>query len=203
MSFLLAEDEALKDLIRGIKVSDEKNQDREVGVWFANPDVENRLQAYPYVTIELIDVSWANYRQHSGVWIDNDNQGTIEPEPGISYAYEMPVPWDLTYQMTSYARHPRHDRAIISHLLTNDFNANRSFLPVRNDIDTETGWRHITLQDFAKRDTVEDGRRLFRNVFTINVTSESQSGSGNALPEALAVRLNQDPTYIPPELQLP
>lgn len=42
MSFLLAEDEALKNLMRGIYVADEKNNAREVGVWFANPDVESR-----------------------------------------------------------------------------------------------------------------------------------------------------------------
>jgi hypothetical protein len=32
--------------------------------------------------------------------------------------------------------------------------------------------RHMFLEGFVKRDTVEDGRRLFRNVFSIRVVSE-------------------------------
>jgi hypothetical protein len=32
--------------------------------------------------------------------------------------------------------------------------------------------RHMFLEGFIKRDSVEDGRRLFRNVFSIRVVSE-------------------------------
>jgi len=92
-----------------------------VGVWFANPDVESRNQSYPYITVELLDFDPATYRQTSGIFEDNDLQGTIAPSGNISYKYEIPVAWDLVYQVTSYSRHPRHDRAIISYLLNNVF----------------------------------------------------------------------------------
>lgn len=199
MSFVLAEDAALKTLLRGIYVSDEKNQAREVGVWFANPDVESRQQSYPYVTIELVNIDWANYRQQSGYWVDNDSQGTVTPAPGVVHTYEMPVPWDLTYQITSYARHPRHDRSIIMHLLSNDFVAQRGFIQVQNELGTESSYRHLILESFTKRDTIEDGRRLFRNVFTITITSESVSGQGIGVPEVRDILINDNPEHIPDE----
>lgn len=199
MSFLLAEDEALKNLMRGIYVADEKNNAREVGVWFANPDVESRQQSYPYLTIELLNVEWANFRQQAGRWIDTDSQGTVQPVNGQVHAYEMPVPWTLTYQITSYARHPRHDRRIMAHLLSNDFVAQRGFIAVQNDLGTESSYRHLVLEGFTKRDTIEDGRRLFRNVFTITITSESVSGEGLGVPEVSDVIINYDPQNIPDE----
>ena len=197
MSFIIAEDQALKTLMQGIVVSDEKNNTRSVQAWFSNPDPELRNQSYPYVTIELIGVEWANYRQASGFFIDNDRQGTVSPSSGEVFEYEVPAAWDLMYQITSYSRHPRHDRAIISHLLNNDFVANRGFLPVPNELGTQTSYRHIILQDFAKRDTVEDGRRLFRNVFTVLVTSESTPSSGDSVAWVEEVLINENPTNIP------
>ena len=197
MTFIISEDEALKTLMQGIVVSDEKNNTRSVQAWFSNPDPELRNQSYPYVTIELIGVEWARYRQASGYMIDNDRQGTVSPSSGEVFEYAMPAAWDLMYQITSYARHPRHDRAIISHLLNNDFVANRGFLPVPNDLGTQTSYRHIILQDFAKRDTVEDGRRLFRNVFTVLVTSESTPTSGDSVAWVEEVLINENPTNIP------
>ena len=56
MTFIISEDEALKTLMQGIVVSDEKNNTRSVQAWFSNPDPELRKQTYPYVTIELIGV---------------------------------------------------------------------------------------------------------------------------------------------------
>jgi hypothetical protein len=197
MSFIIAEDQALKTLMQGIVVSDEKNNTRSVQAWFSNPDPELRNQSYPYVTIELIGVEWANYRQASGFFIDNDRQGTVSPSSGEVFEYEVPAAWDLMYQITSYSRHPRHDRAIIAHLLNNDFVANRGFLPVPNELGTQTSYRHIILQDFAKRDTVEDGRRLFRNVFTVLVTSESTPDSGDSVAWVEEVLINENPTNIP------
>ncbi len=40
MSFIIAEDQALKTLMQGITVSDEKNNTRSVQAWFSNPDTE-------------------------------------------------------------------------------------------------------------------------------------------------------------------
>lgn len=172
MSFILSEDNALKTLLTGIVVADEKNATRPVGVWFANPDLESRAQSYPYITIELLDFDPATYRQHSGLFQDNDVQGTIAPSGNISYTYEIPIAWDLMYQITTYSRHPRHDRAIIAHLLNRVFISKRGYLAVPNDLGTQTSYRHLILEEFTKRDTIEDNRRLYRNVFTVTVSSE-------------------------------
>ena len=202
MSFLIAEDAALKELLKQIYVVDEKNNAREVGVWFATPDVESRQQSYPYLTIEFLSADRAKYRQQSGRWVDNDRQGTVAPVAGIVHAYSMPIPWDLTYQITSYARHPRHDRQIITHLLSNDFIGQHGFLSVQNELGTQTSFRHMVLEGFAKRDTIEDGRRLFRNVFTVTVTSETVAGQGTGVPEVDSVLINNDPQNIPDEFTI-
>ena len=204
MSFILSEDAALKSLLAGITVADDKNATRAVGVWFANPDVESRSQSYPYITIELLNMDPASYRQHSGLFEDNDLQGTIAPTTGTAYKYEIPIAWDLTYQITSYARHPRHDRTIMAYLLNNVFISKRGYLAVPNDLGTETSYRHLMLEEFVKRDTIEDNRRLYRNVFTVSVTSEGTvvGNTVNTVPVA-SVKLNQKTTADIPSGQQP
>jgi hypothetical protein len=204
LSFILSEDLALKTLLTGITVTDEKNASRSVGVWFANPDVESRAQSYPYLTIELLDFDPATYRQHSGIFQDNDLQGTIAPSGNINYTYEIPVAWDLMYQITSYSRHPRHDRAIIAFLLNKVFPSKKGYLAVTNDLGTETAYRHLILDEFVKRDTIEDNRRLYRNVFTVTVSSEGTASSyvqtGNTVS---TVKINKQTTADIPSGQQP
>jgi hypothetical protein len=203
MSFILAEDLALKTLLGGITVTDEKNNSRAVGVWFANPDVESRSQSYPYITIELINMEPAKDRQHSGIFEDNDLQGTIAPTSGFTYFYESPVTWKLIYQVTTYARHPRHDRTILAYLLNNVFLSDRGYLPVPNDLGTETGYRHLLLEEFVKRDTIEDNRRLHRSVFTVSVSSESDVDSYVYAQAVSTVKINKKTTADIPSGQQP
>ena len=203
MTFIVSEDEALKDALKGFYVSDEKNPHREVGVRYANPDVEVATQSYPYITIELVDFTQAKARQMSGIIVDTDAQGTIAPSPRALHTYEIPVPWDLTYQVTTYARHPRHDRAIMAHLLNNVFAATRGYLAVKNDLGTETGYRHLILEEFTKRDTIEDGRRLYRNVFTVTVSSEGTAYHVDTSVAADVVKINVNIADIPAGSDIP
>lgn len=198
MSFILAEDGALKQFLSGITVADEKNASRPVQVWFGYPDVELRAQTYPYITIELIDVRAARERQSSGMFYDSDNRGTIEEEAGVVYRYPVPLPYDLVYQVTSYSRHPRHDRAIITQLLQNKFQSQYGNLDVPNELNTETAKRHMFLDGFLKRDMIEEGRRLFRNAFTVRVVSEmTPLNAENALSTVQTVHVNRITTDIP------
>ena len=204
MSFILSEDLALKTLLTGIVVADDKNATRSVGVWFANPDLESRAQSYPYITIELLDFDPATYRQHSGLFQDNDLQGTIAPSGSLSYTYEIPVAWDLMYQITTYSRHPRHDRAIIAHLLNRVFISKRGYLAVPNDLGTETSYRHLILEEFTKRDTIEDNRRLYRNVFTVTVSSEGTAATyATSTNTVSTVNINKATTADIPSGQQP
>lgn len=204
MSFILSEDLALKNILTGIVVADDKNATRSVGVWFANPDLESRAQSYPYITIELLDFDPATYRQHSGLFQDNDLQGTIAPSGNRAYTYEIPIAWDLTYQITTYSRHPRHDRAIIAHLLNKVFISKRGYLAVPNDLGTETSYRHLILEEFTKRDTIEDNRRLYRNVFTVTVSSEGTTATYTTTGNTVStVKINKATTADIPPGQLP
>ena len=204
MSFILSEDLALKTLLTGIVVADDKNATRSVGVWFSNPDLESRAQSYPYITIELLDFDPATYRQHSGVFQDNDLQGTIAPSGNIVYSYEIPVAWDLMYQITTYSRHPRHDRAIIAYLLNKVFISKRGYLAVPNDLATETSYRHLILEEFTKRDTIEDNRRLYRNVFTVTVSSEGTAATYTTVTNTVStVNINKSTTADIPSGQQP
>jgi hypothetical protein len=200
LTFILAEDTALKSLLQGISVVDEKSISRPVKVWFGFPDVEVRAQDYPYMTIELLDVSPSNERQHSGFLYDNDFRGTIAPVEGVSYEYEYPVAYDLIYQVTSYARHPRHDRAIIYQFLNEKVPHKFGQIAIPNELGTETSYRHIFLDGFIKRDLIEEGRRLLRNVFTVRVVSEmTPTQAATAIGTVEEVNINIETSYIPSE----
>jgi hypothetical protein len=195
MTFILAEDAALKTHLANIIVSDEKNANRPVGVWFGYPDVEIRTQNYPFITIDLINVRQAPERQTSGWIIDSDRQGTIAPQNGQYYEYEIPVAYDLVYQVTSYARHPRHDRAILFQL-NEKFPGLRGRLAVPNALNTEISYRHMFLESVVKADsaTGENGnKRLLRNVYTVRVVSEmTPGGVATAIPEVDMVSINKN-----------
>jgi len=174
MPFLLSEDKALKTLLKSrVAVTDSKNNLRTVGVWFGQPDVEIRDQSYPYMTIELSDISHAKDRQHSGVTELNyipeakDLNGNILTASAKRWT-ESPTPVNLDYQIVSYCRQPLHDRQILSTVLTD-------LLPFRFgmlEIPEDNTARRIELLGYAKRDTTEQGKRLFVNVFSIRVNAE-------------------------------
>jgi hypothetical protein len=193
--FLLAEDAALKSHLSGITVSDEKNPTRPVGVWFGYPDVEIREQVYPFITIDLMSVRNAVERQTSGVIYDGDYSGTVAPVNGVFYKYEVPIAYDLLYQITSYSRHPRHDRAIIFQL-NQKFPGMRGHLAVPNDLGTYTAYRHMFLESTMKNDKAEGengSKRLLRNIYTIRVISEMTPATASAAPilDVETVRINQ------------
>jgi hypothetical protein len=186
MTFLLAEDAALKSSLAGITVSDEKNANRPVNVWFGYPDSEIRAQDFPFITIDLISIRNATERQHAGEIYDSNLQGTITPQTGIFYKYEVPVAYDLVYQVTSYSRHPRHDRAIIFQL-NQKFPAMRGHLAVPDALGTSTAYRHMFLESFYKQDSAEGengNKRLLRNIYTVRVVSEMTPTTAANVPIA-------------------
>jgi hypothetical protein len=196
MTFLLEEDAALKTSLSGITVADEKNANRPVNVWFGYPDVEIRTQDFPFITIDLISMRNATERQSSGEIYDSNFQGTIAPVNNVFYRYEIPVAYDLIYQVTSYSRHPRHDRAIIFQL-NQKFPAMRGHLAVPNSLGTSTAYRHMFLESFYKQDSAEGengNKRLLRNIYTVRVVSEMTPSAAAAvsMPGVTAVSLNKN-----------
>lgn len=208
--FLLAEDAALKSYLNGMTVSDEKEAVRPVQVWFGYPDVEVRAQQFPFITIDVIDVRQAYDRQTSGIYYDVDYMGTTPQVAGRTYRYEIPVAYDIVYQITSYSRHPRHDRAIVFQM-THKFPGKWGYLPVDDELGTSTAYRHMFLESFVKRDTVEPdlgNKRLFRNIYTVRVVSElTPDAAKQYVQQVETVNLNKNidsswvATHIPPGKQ--
>lgn len=198
--FIVAEDLALKTHLAGLTVSDEKSASRQVKVWFGYPDVEVRDQAFPFVTIDLVDIVPANDRQHQGRFVDNDNRGTIAPIAGRTYEYNVPVAYDLIYQVTTYTRHPRHDRALMFQLM-NKFPSKYGKLAVPNELGTQTSYRSMFLDGFVKRDAVDGetgNRRLLSNALTLRVVSEmTPAQAATASIRVDEVLINTTTTYIP------
>ena len=167
MPIIINEDNALKKLVTGLTVSDAGNASRPVGVWFGQPDIQIRQQSYPYITIDLIGINEATERLHAG--IVNLNYVPEGVDPDKNYTVQYPIPVNLMYQITTYARQPRHDRQIMAQL----FGPLR--LPLRFGmiaIPEDGTARRLDMLGFSKRDTTEQDKRLFCNVYTIQISSE-------------------------------
>lgn len=196
MTFLLSEDEALRNLLKGLTVTDQKaassqETTRAVGVWFGQPDQELTEQKYPYITIDMIDVAEDFSRAQRGrvkpaylpdpVTVD----GTTTYDPEIhDWDINFPIPVNIDYQVTTYSRQPRHDRQILAQLMYNK-------LPLRfGTLDTgdNTAYgtvRRLDVLDISKRDVTEQGKRLFVNAFTVRISSEIASETYNQMYKAL------------------
>ncbi len=169
----LEEDNMLKELLKGISVTDQRADNEQIGrpvqVWFGQPDVELRDQTYPFITIDLIDILEDRARSHRGK-VDKTTAPYLQPANfpvNKGWEIDYPIPVNLDYQVTTYSRHPRHDRAILSELLYSRLKFRNATL-IGND-DTV---RRLDVLDVSKRDVVEQAKRLFVNAITVRVSSE-------------------------------
>jgi len=150
-----------------------------------------------------MDIRLAPERQMSGVIYDRDKAGTRPITSGEAYSYEFPMTYDIVYQITTYARHPRHDRALIAQLMQRRIPSKYGKIGIRNDLNTETTYRHIFLDEFLKRDSVEEGRRLLRNIFIVRIVSElTHDDAVEATQLVQSVEINETTNDIPTD-QLP
>ena len=190
MTFLLSEDGALRNLLIGITVTDQKSAQesttREVGVWFGVPDQEIRPQSYPYITIDMIDIIRDTQREHRGL-VSAEYLKPSTWNDDVNFQTELPIPVNIDYQVTTYSRHPRHDREIIAQLL-------HTKLPIRFGVlETDDNTvRRLDVLDVTKRDSVEGGKRLFMNAITVRVSSEiSQPLYNRALYQVTSVHMDE------------
>jgi hypothetical protein len=177
--WILDEDRALRDLLDDITVSDTGKGSRRVGVWFGHPDQEMRQQTYPYITLNLIDISLERDRAERGYgevpdfWRESLSSSITEDieftsDTSIPIVMHQPIPVRLTYQITTWARNPRHDRQILNSLLR------YGITPLQGGgLDVSDGsLRRLDTLSFQKRDTVESGKRLLSNAILVGVSSE-------------------------------
>jgi len=175
VTFIIAEDEALKEVLKGVTVSDNKNATRPVGVWFGQPDPEAREQSFPFITINLVDITEAKERMMASGGVSPWYYETTAMALADDWTMPYPIPVNLDYQVTTFARQPRHDRQMLSQILGNR-------LPLRfgslRCIEKTVGQvahatiRRLDMLRVGKRDSIEDGKRMFMNTFTIRVSSE-------------------------------
>ena len=177
--WVLDEDFALKEKLKGVVVSDQHQRARPVEVWFDHPDLEIREQKFPYITISLIEVSEGVDRVQRGNLYISPDEGNYPPpewwgyEPlnksQQGYLSEMTTPINLDYQITSWARNPRHDRQIMAQLMTGGRIMLRGgWLEVADNTIRRMDW-----QGHFKRDSAdENGKRLQSNVFRVRISSE-------------------------------
>lgn len=206
MTLLLSEDKALRERISGITVTDQKasgaETERTVGVWFGQPDQEIRDQSFPYITIDMIDFDRDIAREHRGrgviPYIDTPTtvgtgNAAVPYDPDVhSVETDLPIPMYIDYQISTFARHPRHDRQILSALLSTK-------LPIRFgvlEVDDNTV-RRLDVLGVSKRDLPEQGKRLFMNAITVRVSSEIFTSQIRTLYKVLEARVTgpQDPAY--------
>ena len=168
---------------------------RKVGVWFGQPDQEIRAQSYPYITIDMIDISEDFSRAMRGrvkpAYLTNPSiigtstaWDTDEHDWDINY----PIPVNIDYQITSFSRQPRHDRQILAQLLY-------SKIPLRFAV-LDTGpntvfgtTRRLDVLDISKRDITEQGKRLFVNAITVRVSSEIAAETFNQMYKVLQLNV--------------
>ena len=191
LGFLLDEDRALRDLMKGIVVSDNESQTRNVEAWFGHPDQELREQKYPYITVDLVDIQEGLDRVHRGdLWFDNDPPdwwGFPDlTSPDYRWLTEMPTPVDLHYQIGTWARNPRHDREILRSLIMGGRTSLRAGV-----LQTSDGfYRRVDFLGFVKRDREESGKRLLNNVIRVRVSSEVPFGIVQEFNKVTAVHIH-------------
>lgn len=192
LGFILDEDRALRDLMKGITVEDHENRTRNVEAWFGHPDQELREQKYPYITVDLVDIQEGLDRVHRGdLWLDNDPPdwwGYPEMGSGPEWKWltEMPTPVDLYYQVATWARNPRHDREILRSLIMGGRTSLRAGV-----LQTSDGfYRRVDYMGFIKRDREENGKRLLNNVFRLRVSSEVPFGIVQEFQRVESVHIN-------------
>lgn len=183
--WILDEDRAVRDLMKGMTVSDHEDNQRRVEVWFGHPDQELREQKYPYITVDLLQVQEGMDRvQRGDLYIkDPPTWWGLAPLQAwqVAYLLEMPTPVDLDYQISTWARNPRHDRQMLFQLITGGRTMLRNGLLYTSD----NKIRRVDFMGHIKRDTVEGGKRLFNNVFRIRVSSEVPWGVISSQPQGI------------------
>ena len=207
MTFLLSEDNSLRKKLQGMVVYDQRaendNNPRQVAVFFGQPDQEIRSQVYPYITIDMVDIQRDTMREMRGVGPAADYLNSVsynDATEGVEV--DLPIPVYIDYQITTYARQPRHDREILAQLLTTKFPMRFGYLEIPEKSVTvgDTTTNEITLRrldvlNVAKRDVTEQAKRLYVNAISVRVSSEIVQGVFRKFNKVSTVELN-NPTDL-------
>lgn len=211
--FLLAEDAAVKSRFMGLTVTDDRNAARPVKVFFRYPETETERE-YPFITIELIDISHATYRQHSHSrlyqstgasttwWTDANHPNSLtywpsEHQDFSTYASAGAfvgagefVALDLMYQVSTFTRSPLHDRQLVAQIMRNQAQWRWGFVGIPEDGTT----RRFDLLDWTSADLLDPEagykKRIFRKVYTCRINADLPTTDIVPLTQALSISTN-------------
>ena len=207
MTFLMAEDAAVKSRFSNITVNDDRNATRKVKVFFRYPEGETEKE-YPFITVENIGLSHARNLQMSesyyyynpnnandtavslNYWPSEHDRAWLEANDGDGLGYlraESFVPIYLMYQVSTYARSVMHDRQLTAAILKYAAPFRRGTIYIPEDGTARRfdmlGWTNADILD------QEAGyrKRIFRKVYTLQVTSELPTSELTPVKRATSV----------------
>jgi hypothetical protein len=169
--FIINEDQALKEHLQGLTVSDQNDNARPVKVYYRLPESEERAVSYPFLTLDLLDIEEEPDRAHRGrITPQYLPEGYTTPPAGMGdYKTEFPIPVSLLYQITSHTRSAWHDRQLTAQLIGNK-------LPIRFGqlfVPADETVRRMDLVDFQAADSLDrNNKRVFRKAITVAVSAE-------------------------------
>ena len=207
--FLLAEDEAVKEMLTGIVLD---STGRKVPVYFRFPEAERQI-IYPFITIDLLSIDpaydlWTSnyhYTEDSMVFEEETTGAFVHTglhEPSVSPSvWTAPIPPDpskplrrwnylpyrLFYQITTWSKMFAHDRVLTGRLIRDIIMPRPSWLRVGAD----GTWKRMEPLGWAPADIpTQEGnvKRIFRKAFTISVQTEIPQEHIEHIEQQAAVR---------------
>jgi len=157
-----------------------------VAVFYRFPDAEERTRTFPHLSIDLTEIRYAGDRtHHAGYFIVPYDLENATPMTGYELvADDYPMPWSLIYQITAYSRQPTHDRQMMM-FMYRLFPQQYGNLNMTNFDGTI---RRADLESVVRRDTIDTERkRLYRNIFTVAISSEFFLNEVVAIQQATSV----------------
>lgn len=152
----------------------------KVGVYFRLPENEVRRRRYPYITIDYLTAVRDVEREHRGVTdygrADDPNAYMPDGMPVGGGRVEIPIPMQIHYQITTFARFNLHDRLINQWLMTNVLEPRFGYLEMTGDAEApdDLTIRRLDLMSGPDNGDTRDGegKRVFRKMYTVSVSSE-------------------------------
>jgi hypothetical protein len=214
--FTLAEDAALKHRLEHLYVTDDHTgswtpsaTDTDVRVpkvFFRWPEGETE-KLYPFLTIDLLDISYAPERQESertyyfatganlSPTIDyypsefdkSDLTNQLAAAGSEFLSTDQIVPVDLIYQVSTNCRSQRHDRQLTMLMMRRVFPLRRGFIEIPEDGTIRRcellDWQQVNVLDKE----VGYKKRIFRTVYTVKINAEIPQSDLVGVQQALSV----------------
>ena len=157
-------DTAIYNRLQGITLLDEDDVAQTVPIIIKAPETEFKDVELPAVSVALIDIRYAPERQD---WI---HQEEIDIVGGVAYKKDMPIPYDILFQISTYTEYLEDDRSIQAQLLKK--------LPPRTYLEVDvlgatplSQSYYMFLQGYGEGDIIGD-KRIYRKIFTYLVPVE-------------------------------